>query len=347
MRASELARLLEGSLEGEDRELTGVAPLEEAGPTELSFLREARPIGRFKESRAAALLVPREFPDAASVGIPLIRVASTDTALRRVLELFYPPQAPPPGIHPSAVVDPEARLEEGISIGPLAVIEAGVRVGAGSVIGAGVFLGRECELGVDCHVHPGVVIYPGTWIGRRVEILANAVIGSDGFGHSLEEGVYRKLPHVGRVVLEDDVLVGAGTTIDRATLGETRILAGTKLDNLIMVAHNCRIGPHAAVAAQAGFAGSTIIGRGVQIGGQAGFAGHLKVGDGAVVGAQSGVIRDISPHTYVWGFPARPHRETLEAMANMARLPELRRRVKELEERLRALESDKQRGESE
>jgi UDP-3-O-[3-hydroxymyristoyl] glucosamine N-acyltransferase len=346
MRASDLARLLDGSLEGEDRELTGAAPLEEAGPGELSFLRESRQAGQLKECRAGAVLVPRDLPEEAAGCVPVIRVASPYTALRRVLELFYPAEVPRPGIHPSAVVASDARLDEGVAVGPLAVVEAGVRVGAGSVLGAGVFLGRESVLGPECRIHAGVVVYAGTLIGARVEILANAVIGSDGFGHSHEEGVYHKLPHVGRVVLEDDVLVGAGTTIDRATLGETRILAGTKLDNLIMVAHNCRIGPHSAVAAQAGFAGSTIVGGGVQIGGQSGFAGHLTVGDGAVVGAQSGVLGDVAPGAYVCGFPARPHRETLEAMAGLTRLPELRRKVKELEERLKALEREQQRGES-
>ncbi len=346
MRASDLARLLDGSLEGDDLELTGAAPLEQAGPGELSFLRESRQAGQLKGCRAGVVLVPTDLPREAAAGTPVIRVASPYAALRRVLELFYPVEPTSPGIHPSAVVAPDARLDEGVSIGPLAVIEAGVRIGAGSVLGAGVFVGRESELGRECRVHPGVVVYAGTLIGARVEILANAVIGSDGFGHSREEGVYHKLPHVGRVVLEDDVLVGAGTTIDRATLGETRILAGTKLDNLIMVAHNCRIGPHSAVAAQAGFAGSTVVGEGVQIGGQSGFGGHLTVGDGAVVGAQSGVIGDVAPGAYVWGLPARPHRETLEAMAGLARLPELRRRVKELEERLEALERELQRGET-
>lgn len=341
MRAGELARLLGGRLEGEDADLDGVGPLETAGPGELAFLREPGRVGELLHTRAGAVLIPEGLEVEAAVTAPLIRVADPYAALRRVLEHFHPERPPDAGIHPTAVVAPEAGLDPSVSVGPWTVIESDVRIGAGSVIGAGVFLGRGCTLGDACHIHPGVVVYAGTMIGHRVEILANAVIGSDGFGHSLEEGAFRKIPHVGRVVLEDDVLVGAGTTIDRATLGETRILAGTKLDNLVMVAHNCRIGPRSAVAAQAGFAGSTIVGAGVQIGGQAGFAGHLTVGDGAVVGAQSGVTKDVAPNTFVWGFPARLHKETLQAMASTARVPEIRRQIKALEARIRKLEGDR------
>jgi UDP-3-O-[3-hydroxymyristoyl] glucosamine N-acyltransferase len=351
MRAGELARLLDGRLEGEEVELSGVAPLETAGSGELAFLREPGRAGELLHTRAGAVLVPEDLTADEKVSTSLIRVKDPYAALRRVLEHFHPETAPEPGVHPTAVVAPGAELDPTVSVGPWAVVESGAQVGAGSVIGAGVFLGRGCSLGSDCRIHPGVVVYADSVIGDRVEILANAVIGSDGFGHSVEDGTFRKIPHVGRVVLEDDVLVGAGTTIDRATLGETRILAGTKLDNLVMVAHNCRLGPHSAVAAQAGFAGSTIVGAGVQIGGQAGFAGHLTVGDGAVVGAQSGVIKDVAPNTFVWGFPARLHKETLQTMANTARVPEVRRRLKEIEARVRMLEEgrsperDSQRGE--
>ncbi|MFO7768399.1 MAG: UDP-3-O-(3-hydroxymyristoyl)glucosamine N-acyltransferase [bacterium] len=338
MLASKLADRLGGRLEGEDSELTGVAPLDEAGPGELSFLHAAKYADRLAGTGASAVLVSEEYEGPAPAA--LIRVDSPYAALRRTLGWLYPETDPPtPGVHPSAVVDPSVRLGEEVSVGPLAVVEADAEVGARTVIGAGSYLGRRVKVGSDCRIHPNVCVCRRCRIGDRVEILSGAVIGSDGFGHSREEGVYRKMPHIGIVVLEDDVLVGACTTIDRATFGETRIEKGAKLDNLVMVAHNCVIGPDTAVVAQAGMAGSTIVGGGVQIGGQAGFAGHLEVGDGAVVGAQAGVTKDIPEGTFVSGYPARPHREAQLQLAAVARLPELRRKVREMESRIADLEA--------
>ena len=338
MLASELARRLGGSLDGEDVELTAIAPLDEAGPGELSFLHAAKYADRMAETSASAVLVSETY-DGPSPGA-LIRVDAPYAALRRSLEWLHPEtDLPTPGVHPSAVVDPSARLGEEVAVGPLAVIEADVEVGEGTSIGAGAYLGRRVKVGAHCRIHPSVTVYRRCRIGDRVEILAGAVIGSDGFGHSREEGVYRKMPHIGIVVLEDDVLVGACTTIDRATFGETRIEKGAKLDNLVMIAHNCVIGPDAAVAAQAGLAGSTTVGGGVQIGGQAGFAGHLTVEDGAVVGAQAGVTKDVPEGAFVSGYPARPHREAQLQLAAIARLPDLRRNVRDLESRLAELEA--------
>jgi UDP-3-O-[3-hydroxymyristoyl] glucosamine N-acyltransferase len=336
MLASELARRVEGHLEGADREVHGVATLEAAGPEQISFLSSPRYQTQMAATRAGVVIVSRDYAGPLPSGATLLRTESPYAALRLLLEHLYPESIVPPvaGIHPSAVIGEGVACAEGVSIGALVVVEHGVQIGPGTGIGAGAFVGAGVQIGSDCRIHPGVVIYPRCRLGNRVEVLANAVIGSDGFGHSREQGHYRKLPHVGIVVLEDDVLVGAGTTIDRSTFGETRIGAGTRLDNLIMIAHNCTIGPDTAVAAQVGFAGSTHVGAGVQIGGQAGFAGHLTVHDRAVVGAQAGVTGDVPAETFVSGYPARPHKQSQAQLAALARLPELRRRVRALEKRL-------------
>jgi UDP-3-O-[3-hydroxymyristoyl] glucosamine N-acyltransferase len=337
MKASELSRHLGGKLEGGDRDLTRVASLSDAGPEDLSFLSHDRYADQMADTEAGAVLVAEGYKGGAPGA--LIRVAAPYAALRQALELLYPPQEQSTGIHPTALIDPAAELGEGTAVGPYSVIEADVRIGANSVVGAGVFVGQGVQIGSDCRLHPGVVIYSGSLVGDRVEMMANAVVGCDGFGHSHEDGRFIRIPQVGLAVIEDDVLIGSCTTVARATFGETRIKAGTKLDNLVMVAHNCSVGPNSAVAAQTGFAGSTKVGEGVQIGGQAGFAGHLTVHDGAIVGAQSGVTKDVPEGMYVFGYPARPSKEVWSQLAAMARLPELRRKVRELEQRLAELEA--------
>jgi len=336
MLAGDLARELEGRLDGEDREITAIAPLEAAGAGDLSFLSAEKYAGLMETTGAGTVLVDESFEGASTAS--LIRVSNPYASLRRSLELLYPPEVMEPGIQPTALVHPSVTLGSDLSIGPYTVIDSEVTIGNGTVIGAGVTIGREVRIGSHCVIHPGVVIYRQSVLGDRVELLANAVIGSDGFGHSREEGTYRKIPQVGRVVLEDDVLVGACSTIDRATFGETRVEAGTKIDNLVMVAHNSVIGENSAIAAQTGMAGSTIVGGEVQIGGQVGLAGHLKVGDRAVVAAKSGVISDIPEETYYFGYPARPQKEWMAMLASLRRLPDLRKQVRELERRLAGLE---------
>lgn len=336
MLASELARELEGRLEGEDREITAVAPLDVAGAGDLSYLSSAKYSGQMETTGAGSVLVDEQFEGQTAAS--LIRVTEPYAALRRSLEMLYPPDNIEAGVHPTALIHATVTMGEGVSIGPYTAIDADVTIGDGTVIGAGVCVGREVRIGGDCTIHPGVVLYRMCVLGDRVELLANAVIGSDGFGHSREGGVYRKMPQVGRVVLEDDVLVGACSTIDRATFGETRIEAGAKIDNLVMVAHNCVIGPNTAIAAQTGMAGSTIVGGEVQIGGQAGFSGHMTIGDRAIVAAQSGVIGDVPEDAYYFGYPARPQKEWMSMLAGLRRLPDLRARIRELEKRLAELE---------
>jgi len=334
--AGDLARELEGRLDGEDREITAVAPLETAGIGDLSYLSAEKYSGLMETTGAGTVLVDEGFEGETAAS--LIRVSDPYASLRQSLILLYPPEAVEPGIQPTALIHPSVALGENLSIGPYTIIDAEVTIGDGTVIGASVTIGREVRIGSNCVIHPGVVIYRQSLLGDRVELLANAVIGSDGFGHSREEGIYLKIPQVGRVVLEDDVLVGACSTIDRATFGETRVEAGTKIDNLVMVAHNSVIGPNTAIAAQTGMAGSTIVGGEVQIGGQVGLAGHLKVGDRAVLAAKSGVISDIPEDSYYFGYPARPQREWMTMLAGLRRLPDLRRQVRELERRLAELE---------
>jgi UDP-3-O-[3-hydroxymyristoyl] glucosamine N-acyltransferase len=338
--ASDLAREVGGNLTGEDSDLVRVASLTDAGPGDLSFLSSKKYADQLAGTGAGAVLV--EEGTQAPEGTTLIHVARPYAALRVAIGLLYPEPSRPEGIHPTAVIDPSAQLGEGASVGPMAVIGSGATIGADTEVGAGVLIGSEASIGASCRIHAGCVVYPQAEIGDRCELMANAVVGCDGFGHSQEDDRWIKIRHVGRCVLEDDVLVGACTTIARGTFGETRIMEGTKLDNLIMVAHNCVIGPHSAIAAQAGFAGSTLVGGGVQIGGQAGFAGHLSVGDRAVVAAQSGVTGDVEEGMYVVGFPARPSKEVWAQLAALSHLPELRRRVRELERRLAALETSEE-----
>ncbi len=336
MLASELARELEGRLEGNDREITAVAPLDSAGADDLSYLSSAKYSGQMETTGAGSVLVDDQFKGETAAS--LIRVSNPYAALRRSLEMLYPPDELEAGIHPTALIHASVAPGEGVSIGPYTAIDADVTIGDGTVIGAGVCVGRGVRIGAGCTIHSGVVIYRDCVLGDRVELLANAVIGSDGFGHSREGGVYLKMPQVGRVVLEDDVLVGACSTIDRATFGETRVEAGTKIDNLVMIAHNCVIGPNTAVAGQTGMAGSTIVGGEVQIGGQVGFSGHITIGDRSIIAAQSGVIGDIPEGAYYFGYPARPQKEWMSMLAGLRRLPDLRARVRELEKRLAELE---------
>jgi UDP-3-O-[3-hydroxymyristoyl] glucosamine N-acyltransferase len=247
------------------------------------------------------------------------------------MELFFPRTAPVPGVSPDAVVAPGAVLGRDVSIGPLAVVGAGCRLEEGVVLMPGVVLGEHVTIGAGTVLHPRVVVYPGCVIGARVLIHAGAVIGSDGFGFGEEEGGRAKIPQVGIVRIGDDVEIGAGTTIDRATFGETVIGRGCRLDNLVQVGHNVVIGEGSVIVAQSGIAGSTRLGRSVIMAGQSGAAGHLKLGDGAIVGAKSALLADLAPGAFVIGHPAVDHREWKRAQAAWRRLPELLRRVQRLE----------------
>jgi len=333
---AELASLVGGQVLGDPAlSVVGVRPLDEAGPQHLSFYHNRKYLAAAQSSRAGALLVrdPAPFP-----GRNLLVHPEPYLALAKILEVMVPPRRPRPGVHPTAVVAPTARLGEQVSIGPCAVVGEHVVLGDRVVVGPTCVIGEGCQVGDDTVLHPGVVLEPGCQVGARCILHAGVVVGSDGFGFATSGGVHHKVPQVGRVVIEDDVELGANVCVDRATLGETRIGRGTKVDNLVQIGHNVVIGEGCLLVAQTGIAGSSKLGRGVILAGQAGVTGHVTVGDGAVVTAKAGAMEDVPPGSMVSGMPARPHREWLAAQARLYRLEKLLARVAELEERLSKLE---------
>ena len=337
VRLADLADLVSGRVVGDpDRIVRAVRPLESAGPDDLAVLHNPKYASAAQRSGAGVILV-RE-----PVGLETRDLLLHDApyvALARILETLYPAHRPTAGVHPSAAVDPEARLGDGVSVGPCAVVEAGARIGDATVIGPGCVVGRDAEIGSDCTIHPRVVVAAGCRVGDRCILQPGVVLGGDGFGFATADGVHHKVPQVGRVIIEDDVEIGANSAIDRGSLGDTVVGRGTKIDNLVMVAHNVEIGTACLIAAQVGIAGSTTVGDGVMMGGQVGIAGHVRIGDGAQLGARSAVMKSVPEGTLVSGDPARPFRETRRAQAELARIGSLRSRVDELERRLRALES--------
>jgi UDP-3-O-[3-hydroxymyristoyl] glucosamine N-acyltransferase len=305
-----------------------VRTLEEAGPDDLSFYHNRRYLAAAQGSRAGALLVGDAAP---FPGRDLLVRRDPYVALAELLALFHPAVRPAAGVHPSAVLAPDARVAASAHVGPQAVIGAGAAVGERAVIGPGCVLGEGAEVGDDSVLHPNVVVEAGCRVGARCILHSGTVIGSDGFGFATTGGVHRKIPQVGIAVLEDDVETGANVAIDRATLGETRIGRGTKLDNLVQVGHNVQVGEHCLLVAQVGISGSTQLGRHVVMAGQSGAVGHLHIGDGTQVSGKCAVTQDTPPGQWVSGFPSRPHREWLKATANLYQLDDLKRRVRELE----------------
>lgn len=327
---AEIAGQVGGELSGSPEvKVRGVGGLDDAGEDELSFLHHPKYRPALAVTRAAAVLVA---PD---VDVPsrlvTIRVPDPYGAVARVLMMFDPGLPEVSGVHPTAVVAPDAELGAETGVGPHAVVEAGARIGARSKVGAGSHVSRDAVLGEDCYLFPRVFVGRGCVLGNRVRIHPGAVIGADGFGYAHVEGEYRKIPQLGIVEVADDVEIGANACIDRATIGKTTIGRGTKIDNLVQIAHNVAIAEGAALAAQSGVAGSTRIGKGARLGGQAGLVGHIDIGDGASIGAQAGVIGDIPAGVTVSGYPARPHGDAMRIEAAVRRLPELVRRLRALE----------------
>ncbi|PYN74047.1 MAG: UDP-3-O-(3-hydroxymyristoyl)glucosamine N-acyltransferase [Candidatus Rokuibacteriota bacterium] len=333
----ELAAALRATLEGDPgRRVTGVAPLETAGPEQVSFLIDARYRASAEASRAGALLVAE---DVSGLRGPLLRSTTPQQALIALLTLFHPPASLSPGIHPSAVVASDARIDPSASIGALAVIGADAVIGPRVRVHPLVYVGPHVEVGEESVLHPRVVLGEGVRLGCRVVVQPGAVIGGDGFGYAFDGSAHRKIPQVGVVVIEDDVDIGANTTIDRATLGTTLIRRGTKIDNLVQVGHNVEIGEHSIIVAQVGISGSCRLGRGVVAAGQVGFADHLTIGDGAMLGAQAGVAADIPPGERRLGTPAVPMGQAKRVFAAQKHLPDMARRLRAAERRLERLET--------
>lgn len=319
-----------------DQVITGFAPADSAKPGDLTFAENEAYFARAKASFASAILVSGDFP---GEGKTLLRVMNARVAFAKVLPLFFPEPVAAPGVHPTAVVAASATVDPGAHVGPYCVVGERSRIGQGAVLMAHVYVGDDCTVGDGSRLHPHVTLYQRTHLGRRVRVHAGTVVGADGFGYVLDGGEHRKVPQVGQVVVHDDVEIGSNTTIDRAALGATVIGRGTKIDNLVQVAHNVAIGEHTIIVAQVGIAGSTRLGDYVTVAGQVGIAGHLRIGDRVTLAAQSGVMHHI-PEGQKWmGSPAQPDRVTKRQLLAVERLPELLRRVQELERELGALRS--------
>ncbi|MDR7416731.1 MAG: UDP-3-O-(3-hydroxymyristoyl)glucosamine N-acyltransferase [Armatimonadota bacterium] len=325
MRLEELAALVDGVLVGDGSvEIDRVAAPEEAGPGAVVVCYTPRALETARARGASAVV-----SQAAPQDLPAVVVPEPRQALAILLEALGPTRIHPSGVHPTAAIAATAELAEGVAVGAYAVIEEGARIGAHSILYPHVYIGPHARVGSRCILYPHVVVGERCVVGDRVIVHSGAVLGSDGFGFVREPQGPRKIPQVGIVVLEDDVEVGAGTTIDRATLGETRIGAGTKIDNLVQIAHNVRIGRRCLIAAQTGIAGSTVVEDDVVIAGQVGVGDHVRIGRGAVVLALSGVTKDVPPGAVVSGFPARPHREVLRESALLREMVRRMRRERE------------------
>lgn len=342
----EIAELVGGRVFGDGAlRVRGLRPLEQAGPEELGILSNKRYARFAAECRAGAVLVSADLADTLPAGATRIVVQDAGAVLPSVLERLHPERPePPPTVHPTAVLGPGVELGARVAVGPYAVLGEGARVGEDTRIEAHVVVGREATIGAGCHIHPQVVVYPGVEIGNRVVLHAGSRIGADGFGYTFIDGAHRKVPQVGGCVIGDDVEIGANTTIDRGSIGDTVIGSGVKIDNLVQIAHNVTVGPHSLAAALVGVAGSTRIGSGVWLGGQSGLIGHLDVGDGARVAVATKVFRDIPAGETVSGHPARPHREELRRQAHLGRLPKLMARIEALEAEVRSLREEREEG---
>ena len=329
----EVATTSGGELIGDPSlQITGAASLVEATAGEISFFGNRKYIGLLRKTRASAVFVPTDFAE--SIGAAQIRVANPTKAFEQVVLKFAPkPITFPPGIHPSAVVDPSARLGERVSVQPHAVVEAGTTIGDDTIIGAGSYIGHETVIGSACLIYPLVTIRERSCIGSRVIIHSGSVIGADGFGFEMIDGRQQKIQQLGIVQIDDDVEIGANTTVDRARFGRTWIQQGVKIDNLVQIAHNVVIGKNSVIVAQTGISGSTRVGERVTIAGQVGIVGHVEIADGSIIAAQSGVSKSV-PGGVWFGYPAGPIDEIKQQIAWIRSLGKLFARVKEIEKKL-------------
>lgn len=333
MTLAELAERIGARVDGDgSRVVTGVSPIEEAGPDQVTFVSNSK-YARFAKTTAAGAIVASERIEGSSSAFLIS--GNPYHAFALAVAAFNPPFRPEPGISERAFVHPTAVLGKDVHIGPFAVVSEGARLGDRVTIEAGSHVGRETTVGDDTLLYPRVVLYDKVTVGARVILHSGVVVGSDGFGFAPGPTGFQKIPQVGTVVIEDDVELGANTTIDRGGLGTTRIGKGTKLDNLVHVAHNVTIGGHTVMAAQSGIAGSTKVGSGCMIGGQVAISGHIEVGDGIMVAGQSGIAHsvDASHGGNVWsGTPVMPHKTWLRLSVLMPKVPDLFRRVRALED---------------
>jgi UDP-3-O-[3-hydroxymyristoyl] glucosamine N-acyltransferase len=336
MTLRELADRLGCRLEGDGSlDIVRVAGLQDAGPGDITFLANNKYAGALAATRASAVILRDEAPAAPCA---VLRAADPYLAFARAVGLFTPAPAPPPGVHPLALVSPAATLGRDVSIGPFVVVGDGVAIGDRTVVMPNVTIGAGTRIGADCLIHANVSLRERITLGDRVVLQNGVVVGGDGYGFVRRpDGTHEKIPQVATVVIEDDVELGANTTVDRPAIGETRIQAGTKIDNLVQVGHGVKIGRNVLLAAQVGIAGSTELGDDVMFGGQVGVGGHLTIGKGAVAVGQSGVTHSLEPHVMVAGYPAIEAPQWRKSSVIFRRLPELKRRIEALEARLAEL----------
>jgi UDP-3-O-[3-hydroxymyristoyl] glucosamine N-acyltransferase len=333
LRVDEIARLLNAGWEGPgDVDISGVAPLESAGPRDLAFVGNRKAGAAARDSQAGCLLVTNDFPP----GRTLIRVADPRAALAASIGWLYPARPAAPGIHPTAVIAPDADVSTSAAIGPHASVGAGSCIGERTRVGAGCAIGEHVRIGSDCVLYARLTIYDNVTIGDRGVLHSGCVLGADGFGFVRAGDHYEKFPQIGTVEIGNDVEIGANSCIDRAALGVTHIGDGTKLDNMVHIAHNCRIGRHVVIAAQTGLSGGVVVEDYAVIGGQVGIGDKARIEAGAVLGSGCGILTSkiVRKGQVVWGTPARPLKEYLALLAHLARLPELREEVRRLEKRL-------------
>jgi UDP-3-O-[3-hydroxymyristoyl] glucosamine N-acyltransferase len=331
--AGEVARYLEARLTGDAHAIiSGVASPERARATDLIYLTSSRHRNRVEASASLCVI---SAPGLAVTGKTVLEVADPKFCFAKAAALILKKPAVPVRVHPTAVIAPDAHLAADVTVAPYVVIEDGATIGAGTSLGAFCFIGRGAAVGHHCELHPRVTLYAGARLGDRVEVHSGAVIGSDGFGYVFGDDRHWKFPQIGGVEIEDDVEIGANTTVDRGSLETTHIGAGVKIDNLVQIAHNVQIGEHSILAAQTGVSGSSALGKGVIVGGQVGIADHCTLQDGVIAGAQAGIPtgKTIRRGQTVWGTPARPLDKFKEQYAWLARLPELAQRFRNLEQR--------------
>ena len=338
MTLQELAERIGARLEGDGTlDVARVAGLEAAGPGDVTFLANDKYAAEVAATKASAVILGTTH---AAAPCAVLRVANPYLAFARAAQALAPPSVLPVGVHPSAVLGEGVVLADGVGIGPLAVIGRGARIGARSVIESHVVVGAEAVLGADCVIHAHVSIRERCRLGDRVVVQNGAVIGADGFGFAHHaDGTHEKIPQTAPVVIEDDVEIGANTTIDRPAVGETRIKAGTKIDNLVQIAHGVVLGRHVLLASQVGISGSTTVGDGVTLAGQVGVAGHITIGDRVTATGQTGITSSVEAGRFISGLPAIDNRDWRKSAVLVGRLPEYRRQLIDLERRLAALES--------
>lgn len=332
----DIAALVAGEIAGDATvRITGIAGVSDVRAGEITFLQSPKHVREVRESQAAAVLVASVH---AELSIPQVIVKNPQYAFARLLARFYTIPRPPAGISDRAWVADTAVIGDETAIAPFVSVSDGACIGARCILYPGVYVGAGVVLGDDCILYPNVTLREGVILGNRVIIQPGAVIGADGFGYVYAEGQHQKIPQIGIVVLEDDVEVGANTTIDRATTGKTVIGAGTKIDNLVQIGHNCSIGRQVILVSQVGIAGSSKVGDGVMMGGQAGIADHASIASGTMIGAQSGVMPGVMEKGVYMGSPAMPHRDWLRSSAVFAQLPDLKKRLLELEQTVKQLQ---------